>query len=76
MCARRMNTREIAILALAALDARNSDDMEDCSHMAREATRGLSDQLIVDAGARADDALLWNCPAREQYARTLLNSLI
>ena len=76
MYARRMNTREIAVLTLAALDARNSDDIEDCSHMAREATRGLLDRRIVDAVARADDALLWNCQARAQYARTLLNELI
>lgn len=76
MYGRRLNAREIAVRALAALDAGNSDDIEDCAHLAREAARGLLDRQIVDAVARADDALLWNCQARAQYARTLLNELI
>ena len=76
MYGRRLSVREIAVRALDALDAGNSDDIEDCSHMAREATRGLLDRRIVDAVTRADDALLWNCSARAQHARTLLNELI
>lgn len=77
MNGRQMNAREIALMAIAAMDRKDSDAMLECIDNARGTARGtIIGAKLNDAVAAADDALLFSCYGRELNARRMLHAVI
>jgi hypothetical protein len=77
MNGRRMKAREIALLAIAAMERKDSDAMLECIDHARGTARGtIIGAKLNDAVAAADDALIFSCYGRELNARRMLHAII